>query len=149
VRVRHVLFAVTPGIDVAALRHRAEACLLDVRCHDGKTHGGASAGFERAARELSNCPSGAEGGELGWLTPADCAPEFAREIFRLSGQSPDLTGVTAVEYGARARRPAYSVLAHRRLAGLGEDDLRPWQEALADYLRERAGVSAAPAPAGS
>jgi len=75
--------------------------------------------------------------------------EFAREIFRLSGQSPDLTGVTAAEYGARARRPAYSVLAHRRLAELGEDDLRPWQEALADYLRERAGVSAAPAPAGS
>jgi peptidyl-prolyl cis-trans isomerase C len=81
VRVRHVLFAVTPGVDVAALRNRAEACLLDVRCHDGKAKGGASTGFERAARELSNCPSGAEGGELGWLTPADCAPEFAREIF--------------------------------------------------------------------
>ena len=81
VRLRHVLFAVTPGVDVVALRNHAEACLLDVRCHDGKAHGGASAGFERAARELSNCPSGAEGGELGWLTPADCAPEFAREIF--------------------------------------------------------------------
>ena len=81
VRVRHVLFAVTPGVDVGALRHRAEACLLDVRCHDGKADGGASAGFERAARELSNCPSGEQGGELGWLTPADCAPEFAREIF--------------------------------------------------------------------
>lgn len=82
VRVRHVLFAVTPGVDVAALRNRAEACLLDVRCHDGKAPAGASStGFERAARELSNCPSGAEGGELGWLTPADCAPEFAREIF--------------------------------------------------------------------
>jgi len=82
VRVRHVLFAVTPGVDVAALRNRAEACLLDVRCHDGKANAGASStGFERAARELSNCPSGAEGGELGWLTPADCAPEFAREIF--------------------------------------------------------------------
>lgn len=82
VRVRHVLFAVTPGVDVAALRNRAEACLLDVRCHDGKVPAGASStGFERAARELSNCPSGAEGGELGWLTPADCAPEFAREIF--------------------------------------------------------------------
>jgi peptidyl-prolyl cis-trans isomerase C len=81
VRVRHVLFAVTPGTDVVALRNRAEACLLDVRCHDGKTNGGASAGFERAARELSNCPSGAGGGEVGWLTPADCAPEFAREIF--------------------------------------------------------------------
>jgi peptidyl-prolyl cis-trans isomerase C len=81
VRVRHVLFAVTPGMDVVALRNRAEACLLDVRCHDGKAKGGASTGFEQAARELSNCPSGAEGGALGWLTPADCAPDFAREIF--------------------------------------------------------------------
>ncbi|VTU27554.1 Peptidyl-prolyl cis-trans isomerase SurA [Variovorax sp. PBL-H6] len=80
-QVRHVLFAVTPGTDVVALRNRAEACLLDVRCHDGKPKDGAGSGFERAARELSNCPSGAEGGALGWLTPADCAPEFAREIF--------------------------------------------------------------------
>ena len=77
VRVRHVLFAVTPGMDVVRLRNRAEACLLDVRCHDGN---GADR-FARAARELSNCPSGAQGGELGWLSPSDCAPEFARELF--------------------------------------------------------------------
>ena len=77
VRVRHILFAVTPGVDVVALRKRAEAALLEVRCHDGKSAGG----FAAAARELSNCPSGAEGGELGWLTPEDCAPEFARELF--------------------------------------------------------------------
>jgi dTDP-4-dehydrorhamnose reductase len=75
--------------------------------------------------------------------------DFAREIFRLSGLAPSLTGVTAAEYGARARRPAYSVLAHGRLAAAGEDDLRPWQDALAAYLRERAEVSAAPAPGGS
>ena len=37
--------------------------------------------FAEAARTSSNCPSGAEGGELGWLCAADCAPEFAREIF--------------------------------------------------------------------
>lgn len=77
VRVRHILFAVTPGMDVVALRNRAETCLLDVRCHDGK----ASDGFGRSARELSNCPSGEDGGELGWLAPEDCAPEFARELF--------------------------------------------------------------------
>ena len=76
VRVRHVLFAVTPGMDVVALRNRAETCLLDVRCHDGS----ASERFARAARELSNCPSGEDGGELGWLAEADCAPEFAREL---------------------------------------------------------------------
>ena len=68
-------------MDVVALRQRAEACLLDVRCHDGTAQHGAGDRFERAARELSNCPSGADGGALGWLTPADCAPEFAREIF--------------------------------------------------------------------
>jgi peptidyl-prolyl cis-trans isomerase C len=77
VRVRHILFAVTPGMNVVALRNRAEACLLDVRCHDGQ----AADGFGRAARELSNCPSGADGGELGWLSPGDCAPELARELF--------------------------------------------------------------------
>lgn len=77
VRVRHILFAVTPGTDVVALRKRAELALLDVRCHDGH----ASEAFASAARELSNCPSGAEGGELGWLSAHDCAPEFARELF--------------------------------------------------------------------
>ena len=78
VRLRHILFAVTPGVDVVALRHRAETTLLDVRCHDGKN---AEAAFAKAASTLSNCPSGAEGGELGWLRAADCAPEFASEIF--------------------------------------------------------------------
>jgi peptidyl-prolyl cis-trans isomerase C len=77
VLLRHVLFAVTPGVDVVALRKRAEACLLEVRCHDG----GAHEAFGKAARELSNCPSGAAGGELGWVSPSDTAPEMAREIF--------------------------------------------------------------------
>ena len=77
VQVRHILFAVTPGMDVVALRNRAETCLLDVRCHDGS----ARDRFGKSARELSNCPSGEQGGELGWLMPADCAPEFSRELF--------------------------------------------------------------------
>lgn len=73
--------------------------------------------------------------------------DFAREIFRLTGLAPDLTGVTAAEYGARARRPAYSVLGHGRLAALGEDDLRPWPAALAAYLQERATLGTGPQPA--
>ncbi len=81
VKVRHILFAVTPGVDVAALRQRAETTLLDVRCHDGSD---ADPGFAKAAATLSNCPSGAEGGKLGWLSATDCAPEFAREIFGLT-----------------------------------------------------------------
>jgi peptidyl-prolyl cis-trans isomerase C len=81
VRARHILFAVTPGTDVVALRGRAERCLLDVRSHDGAARAVGEDGFARAARELSNCPSGEQGGDLDWLTPQDCAPEFARELF--------------------------------------------------------------------
>jgi peptidyl-prolyl cis-trans isomerase C len=77
VQLRHVLFAVTPGVDVNALRQRAEACLLDVRCASP----GSEDRFAAAAASTSNCPTGAEGGALGWLTADDCAPEFAREIF--------------------------------------------------------------------
>jgi peptidyl-prolyl cis-trans isomerase C len=76
-QVRHVLFAVTPGVDVNALRQRAEACLLDVRCASP----GGEDRFAAAAASTSNCPTGADGGALGWLTADDCAPEFAREIF--------------------------------------------------------------------
>jgi peptidyl-prolyl cis-trans isomerase C len=78
VQVRHILFAVTQGVDVVALRNRAEITLLDVRCHDGKSP---EDNFAKAAATLSNCPSGAEGGFLGWLGTSDCAPEFAKELF--------------------------------------------------------------------
>jgi peptidyl-prolyl cis-trans isomerase C len=75
-RLRHVLFAVTPGVDVAALRRRAEALLLELRCAEP-----ASAVFAGAARAWSNCPSAEHDGDLGWLTRAECAPEFARQVF--------------------------------------------------------------------
>ena len=77
VRARHILFAVTPGVDVVALRKQAEPVFLDVRCHDGQS----ADRFADAARKWSNCPSGADGGDLGWLSGEDCAPEFARELF--------------------------------------------------------------------
>jgi peptidyl-prolyl cis-trans isomerase C len=77
VRARHILLAVTPGVDVAALRKRAETVYLEVRCHDG----GGNDAFAEAARKWSNCPTGEQGGELGWLEAGDCAAEFARELF--------------------------------------------------------------------
>ena len=78
VNVRHILLAVTQGVDVALLRNRAETCLLNVRSHDGTSLDDL---FAIDAKNLSNCPSGADGGHLGWLTRNDCAPEFAKEIF--------------------------------------------------------------------
>jgi peptidyl-prolyl cis-trans isomerase C len=73
-QVRHILFAVTPGVDVGLLRQKAEGHLIELRASE-------PAAFTTAAKNLSNCPSGAEGGALGWLTANDCAPEFARELF--------------------------------------------------------------------
>lgn len=76
VHLRHILFAVTPGVDVQKLAQRAEAALLELTRKD------APAGrFEQLASELSNCPSGAQGGDLGWIGPRDCAPELAQALF--------------------------------------------------------------------
>lgn len=74
--VRHILFGVTPGVNVHALSQRAETALLELSRKD------VPAGrFEQLATELSNCPSSQDGGDLGWLTPQDCAPELANELF--------------------------------------------------------------------
>ncbi len=80
--VRHILFAVTPGVNVQALAQRAEAALLELSHKDV-----APERFAQLAGELSNCPTGAQGGALGWLTPNDCAPEFAKELFYLQKSS--------------------------------------------------------------
>lgn len=112
VRLRHVLFGVTPGVDVDALRSRAEACLIDLRA---QARDESVDRFAAAARECSNCPSGAQGGELGLLAAADCADEFAREVFGRSevGVLPRLVtsrfGFHVVEVLARSpgRVPAY------------------------------------------
>lgn len=74
--VRHILFAVTPGVNVHALSLRAEQALLDLTRKDAPADL-----FERLSAELSNCPTGAQGGDLGWVAPQDCAPELANELF--------------------------------------------------------------------
>ena len=73
-------------------------------------------------------------GETSWH-------DFAREIFRLEGLTPLLTPVSSDEYGARAKRPRYSVLAHDTLAALGIAEPRAWDAALAAYLAERRALS--------
>ena len=63
--------------------------------------------------------------------------QFAAAIFKLSGLTPALHETTAAAFGARAARPAYSVLDNANLRSLGLDDLRDWQQALEAYLAER------------
>jgi len=65
--------------------------------------------------------------------------EFAMEIFRQAGLSPDLSAISSAELGRAATRPRYSVMACARLDELGLAPLRPWPEALGDYLAGREG----------
>ena len=74
--LRHILFAVTPGVNVQALATHAEKALLEL-LHKNAPEGR----FVQLAAELSNCPTSASGGDLGWVSPEDCAPELANELF--------------------------------------------------------------------
>ncbi|MFM7012438.1 MAG: peptidylprolyl isomerase [Betaproteobacteria bacterium] len=76
IKLRHILFAVTEGVPVQVLAGHAETALLELM------HKNAGPGlFDKKAKELSNCPSGREGGQLGWLEPHECAPELSRALF--------------------------------------------------------------------
>lgn len=77
--LRHILFAVTQGVNVQALATHAEKALLEL------LHKNVSPGrFEELAAELSNCPTSTQGGDLGWVCPEDCTPELAKELFHQS-----------------------------------------------------------------
>lgn len=63
--------------------------------------------------------------------------DFARAIFTLAGIDADLSPTTTASFGAQAVRPEYSVLANEALAAAGIAPLRPWREALPDYLARK------------
>ena len=138
-QLRHVLFAVTPGVDVKQLRLRAEAMLIDLRCADD---GGVK--FAEAAAQWSNCPSGQQGGDLGWLTRADCAPEFAREVFGnaeigvLARLVHSRFGLHVVEVVARdpGQQPSFEEVRQAIALTLRQ---QAWVNALRQYLQLLAG----------
>jgi dTDP-4-dehydrorhamnose reductase len=63
--------------------------------------------------------------------------EFAKEMLMLAGLKTTIASVTSDEYPQKARRPNYSVLGNYHLRLLGMEDMRPWQEALRDYMKEK------------
>jgi len=122
--VRHILFAVTPGVNVHALTVHAEKALLDLTRKDAHPER-----FAQLAAELSNCPTSLQGGDLGWVGPDDCAPELANELFHQKhsqwgmGVHPRLIhtrfGFHIIEVLNRraGRLPAYAEV-HQRIATL-------------------------------
>jgi Parvulin-like peptidyl-prolyl isomerase len=73
VAARHILFQVTPGTPVPALRAKAESVLGELL--------NAPERFEAVARECSNCPSAQHGGNLGQVQRGEMVPEFEQVMF--------------------------------------------------------------------
>jgi dTDP-4-dehydrorhamnose reductase len=70
-------------------------------------------------------------GSLTWC-------EFATEIFRRAQLDVHVEPITTAEFGAKAPRPAFSVLDCRKLAAVLGEPLPDWHDALARYLVRRA-----------
>jgi peptidyl-prolyl cis-trans isomerase C len=102
VEARHILFAITPGTPVMALRERAEALLAEIRAAPQR--------FADRARELSNCPSGQRGGNLGQFGRGEMVPEFERAVFASSATGV-LPALVATRYGF------HIVAVERRIPG--------------------------------
>ncbi|MCD0501540.1 peptidylprolyl isomerase [Bordetella petrii] len=126
VEADHILFQVTPDVDLALLRARAEAVLREVQADP--------ASFGQRARALSNCPSAAVGGSLGQLVRGDTVPEFERAVF---GQAATgiLPRLVETRHGLHIVRIARCVAGHR----LPYEDVAPRiAQALAAASRDTA-----------
>jgi peptidyl-prolyl cis-trans isomerase C len=73
VEADHILFQVTPQLDLNALRLLAEEVLEQVLATPAE--------FETLAAKYSNCPSAQVGGNLGQLSRGDTVPEFDKAVF--------------------------------------------------------------------
>ena len=90
VEARHILFAILPGTPVMALRAHAERVLAEIRA--------APEDFAARARELSNCPSGQHGGNLGQFGRGQMVPEFDQAVFGTAALGV-LPALAATRYG--------------------------------------------------
>lgn len=75
VNARHILFQVTAQVNVPQIRARAEQALNELLRQPDR--------FAAMAAELSNCPSGQHGGNLGQIGRGDTVPEFEKVLIRL------------------------------------------------------------------
>jgi peptidyl-prolyl cis-trans isomerase C len=126
VHARHILFQVTPAVNIAIIRARAEQALGELLTDPER--------FDAMARELSNCPSGEQGGNLGQIGRGDMVPEFEAALFRI-----DAVGI--LPRLVKTRFGSHSVSVDRSIPGadLPFEEVREGiAETLAATVEERA-----------
>jgi dTDP-4-dehydrorhamnose reductase len=88
--------------------------------------------MERDARGLFHLTNE---GECSWY-------EFAQATFDITGIAVNMEPATTVTGERRARRPTYSALVSERLSEVDVPPLRPWRDALEQYLHAKGLVAA-------
>ncbi len=65
----------------------------------------------------------------------DCSwAQFTEEIFRLAGKNTVVEAITSEEYGAAAKRPAYSILENYMFKMTTDFMFADWHDAIAEYM---------------
>lgn len=112
-------------------RERPEIRVVDDQvCTPTSTATLASAIVDLVRTEKYGLYHATNSGQCSWF-------EFACEIMRLNRFDTKMIPITTAEYGARARRPRFSVLDCSKLTETLGWSLPPWRDALARYLVER------------
>lgn len=63
--------------------------------------------------------------------------DFAKKIFETAGlRDVKIAPIRSDDWPSPTKRPKYSVLRHYALELQGRDNMRPWEDALADFIRE-------------
>jgi peptidyl-prolyl cis-trans isomerase C len=135
---RHILFQVTPGTPIPALRAKAELTLAELARDPSR--------FAAFAREYSNCPSGQHGGNLGQLERGETVPEFEQALFNgaYTGVYPQLVKtrygfhILAVDRREPGRHAPFDAVRDRIAGRLRE---RAQRTALAQYVKVLAGAA--------
>lgn len=65
-----------------------------------------------------------------------CWADFAAEIFRLAKKYTKVNYITTEEFASPTKRPAYSILDNYMLRLTTDFTFAPWQEAIAEYMRD-------------
>jgi peptidyl-prolyl cis-trans isomerase C len=151
VHARHILFQVTPRVNVPEMRIRAQDALNTLLREPER--------FGAMARELSNCPSGRQGGNLGQIGRGDTVPEFEKALFKFgaSGILRELVKtrhgfhIVAVDQRIPGRKLPFEAvreqIAARLRSQVEENALRQYVSVLAGRAEvEGAELAASPSP---
>jgi len=119
VLAQHIL--ITPDGDTQVSKDEAKAKIVDIR---ERVLGGKPFADEAAAHSM--CPSGKEGGSLGWFSRGMMVPEFDQAVFSM--KVGDVSDIIETQFG-------YHIIYKTDQEAAGESDFDQVREQIRDFIR--------------